>query len=462
MRTIATICFTLIFLFHSHAGISQYVKLFDFETATGFYPHYGALISDGTYLYGTTSNGGSDSNGVVFKIKKDGTDYTILHDFADADGFVLESSLVFVGDYLYGATKFGGTYAFGTIFKVKNDGTDFETVVSFDNVVYGLNPFGALFYDGNMLYGMATGGANNSGTIYKLSPDGSGFEVVFNFLMDLSTGRGPQGHLISDGIYLYGMTVIGGSANQGVVFRIKPDGAEYMNLVEFMDDPNGSYGYGGLVYDGSEYLYAMTNTGGEYNRGTIFKVKTDGTGYVKLLDMNNSDGAQPLGSLVLVGNKLYGMTELSGSDAKGNVFSIETDGSNFTTLVDFSGDDGSLPFGTLLYEDEVLYGMTTEGGINNHGVIFSTALSGTQIIKPHSSTELKIYPNPAQNFCNLILPIEYKDCIIQINSAEGSIVSIEKINGINATLELQQLPAGVYMMKFQKEDLSFVRKLIVE
>ena len=61
---------------------AQYTKLCDFDAnTTGAYPGYNALISDGTYLYGTTTNGGNDGRGVVFKIKRDGTDFQKLFDF---------------------------------------------------------------------------------------------------------------------------------------------------------------------------------------------------------------------------------------------------------------------------------------------------------------------------------------------------------------------------------------------
>jgi hypothetical protein len=32
--------------------------------------------------------------------------------------------------------------------------------------------------------------------------------------------------------------------------------------MDMLDDPNGAFGYGSLIYDGT-YLYGMTNNGGE-------------------------------------------------------------------------------------------------------------------------------------------------------------------------------------------------------
>ncbi|MEO6168682.1 MAG: choice-of-anchor tandem repeat GloVer-containing protein, partial [Chitinophagales bacterium] len=343
--------------------LAQYTKLLDMDnTATGIYPYYGALYSDGTFLYGTTTNGGLNGDGTIFKIKSDGTAFSKLLDFDETvTGSIGESSLISDGTYLYGTARKGGTSGDGTVFKIKPDGTGFTKIHDFAGEELGRDPHGSLYDDGIFLYGMTgQGGADGVGTIYKLQKDGSDFSIVFNFeFWDFAlTGNSPYGSLITDGTYLYGMTVGGGVVNQGVVFKIKPDGTGFLKLLDFTDDPNGSWGYGSLVYDGT-YLYGMTNNGGEYNRGTIFKVKTDGTNYEKLLDLDNSNGAQPLGSLILVGTTLYGMTELGGedNDAQGNMFSIETDGSNFTTLIDFDGDNGSTPYGTLLYEDGAFFGM---------------------------------------------------------------------------------------------------------
>ena len=45
---------------------------------------------------------------------------------------------------------------------------------------------------------------------------------------------------ISDGTYLYGMTVYGGAYNDGVVFKIKPDGTGYVKLLDFDSTTNGA------------------------------------------------------------------------------------------------------------------------------------------------------------------------------------------------------------------------------
>lgn len=351
---------------------AQFEKLMDFTgNETGCYPYFAALLFDGTYLYGSNTNCGANTDGVIFKILPDGSGFTKLYDLNDdVTGYGSESTLTTDGTYLFGTTKGGGPNNHGTVYKLKKDGTDFTVLFDFPDEINGFYPEGGLYFDGTYLYGGTTnGGSNSGGVLYKIKPDGSDFSVVFNLGCALS-GCSNYGAAVSDGVYLYGMTVGGGAGSLGTVFRVKPDGSDFSVLMDMMDDPNGAWGYGSLVLDGTT-LYGMTNNGGEDNRGTIFKIETDGSGYQKLLDFDDDNGAQPLGSLILVGSTLYGMAELGGVPYLGTLFQINTDGSGFTILHEFDGaETGAYPFGTLVYANGALFGMTNSGGSNDVGVIF--------------------------------------------------------------------------------------------
>ncbi|MBW8050128.1 MAG: hypothetical protein FVQ77_07275, partial [Cytophagales bacterium] len=100
-------------------------------------------------------------------------------------------------------------------------------------------------------------------------------------------GANPQydQNLISVGGVMYGMTSSGGinSLGLGTLFKIMPDGTGYAKLLDFAGTTNGSYPHGSLISDGT-FLYGMTKLGGTNNKGTLFKIMPDGTGYAKLLD----------------------------------------------------------------------------------------------------------------------------------------------------------------------------------
>ena len=295
---------------------SQYTKLLDFTGATnGKHPN-GTLISDGTFLYGTTTDGGTTDNGVIFKIMPDGSGYSKLLDFAGiSNGNHPTGSLVTDGTNLFGMTYDGGANNLGVLFKIKPDGTGYSNLIAFSGSPAGSNPYGSLLYDGTFLYGMTfKGGTNDGGIVFKIKPDGTGYVKLLDFL-GASNGGGPYGSLISDGTFLYGMTSYGGTANLGLVFKVKTDGTGYMKLLDFTGSANGSDPSGTLFYDGT-FLYGMTVNGGANNDGNLFKLKPDGTAYSTLLDFAGlTNGKNPVGALVSDGTYLYGTTSTGGANS---------------------------------------------------------------------------------------------------------------------------------------------------
>ncbi|HXC03713.1 MAG TPA: choice-of-anchor tandem repeat GloVer-containing protein, partial [Bacteroidia bacterium] len=269
-----------------------YSDLFDFSaTGYGSGPD-GSLYYDGTYLYGTTEYGGVNNDGVVFKIKTDGTGYSKLLDFAGTtNGNYPFGALISDGTYLYGMTNAGGSGNLGTLYKIKKDGTAYAKLVDFNGTTSGANPLGALYFDGTYLYGMTElGGALNIGTVFKLLPDGSGYTDLFDF--NGGNGREPMGGLISDGTYLYGMTNIGGVNDDGVVFKIRKDGTGYVHLADFNNAGNGANPHGDLYFDGSTF-YGTTSVGGANSMGTVFKFTSSSTGIEELQDHPESLSVYP-------------------------------------------------------------------------------------------------------------------------------------------------------------------------
>src|SRR6478736_4280995 len=100
--------------------------------------------SDGV-LYGTTVTGGSENAGAVFKLNKDGSAYAVLRSFAVTNGQGPYGGLVEGSDgALYGSTYLGGASKLGTVFKLKKDGSDLTVLHSFMGGSDGKNPRGAL------------------------------------------------------------------------------------------------------------------------------------------------------------------------------------------------------------------------------------------------------------------------------------------------------------------------------
>jgi uncharacterized repeat protein (TIGR03803 family) len=83
--------------------------LYSFSGPDGRTP-LGGLVMDSGYLYGTTSSGGTNNQGTVFKYPKlfNGTYLTVLHNFAGADGNSPRATLLLGDDGVIYGTAFGG------------------------------------------------------------------------------------------------------------------------------------------------------------------------------------------------------------------------------------------------------------------------------------------------------------------------------------------------------------------
>ena len=124
-------------------------------------------------------------------------------------------------------------------------------------------------------------------------------------------------------------------------------------------------------------LYGTTAAAGSSGAGTVFAVNTDGTDFRIVHSFNYWDGANPWSGLILSGNTLYGTTYQGGSSGWGNgtVFAVNTDGTGFTNLYSFTGgSDGANPIGGLILSSNTLYGTTQLGGSSGQGTAFSLPL----------------------------------------------------------------------------------------
>ncbi|MBK7668657.1 MAG: T9SS type A sorting domain-containing protein [Sphingobacteriaceae bacterium] len=237
------------------------------------------------------------------------------------------------------------------------------------------------------------GGVSGLGVIYKVLPDGTNYSVLMNFTGAVNGSR-PEGSFTYDGTYLYGMTSTGGTSDLGTLFKIKTDGTGYVKLKDFTGTLNGSTPKGTLIYDGT-FLYGITSLGGAWGQGDIFKIKPDGTGYTNLYGFNTSIGLGLKGSLCTDGTHLYGMTNSGGLSNKGIIFKILPDGTGFSTLLNFNGAlNGANPLGSLTFDGTYLYGMTENGGSSGSGVVFKILPNGTGYVKLNDFTGIINGSNP--------------------------------------------------------------------
>jgi uncharacterized repeat protein (TIGR03803 family) len=248
------------------------------------------------------------SCGTVFKLtptKDGGWAESVLYRFCSltncGDGLYPLAGLIFdQAGNLYGTTSAGGANGGGTVFKLTPtvDGGWTENVLYSFCPVYscsdGLSPVAGLIFDtSGTLYGTTNYGGDamcnegqgpGCGTVFKLTPshDGSWAESV---LHSFGGGGGayPLAGLVFDATgSLYGTTIYGGDFNKcpslgcGVVFKLTHDRGEWKETVlhAFFDDP-GAFPYGGVTFDSFGNLYGTTFGEGGGDRptyGSVFKI----------------------------------------------------------------------------------------------------------------------------------------------------------------------------------------------
>ncbi len=246
----------------------------------------------------------------------------------------------------------------------------------------GTGPYASLTLAGPTLYGTTLngGGVNDAGTIFAVKTNGTGYTILHPFSGQPGDGDAPIASLTLSGSVLYGTTDLGGNYNKGVVFAINTNGTGYTILCHLgagSSDPSRSAGAVTIV---GSTLYGTTVHGGGSGYGTVFSVNNNGTGLATVHSFAGSsggEGAYPREELTLSGSRLYGITLQGGSGNHGTVFAVNTDGSDFAVVHDFSTSEGTLPDAGLVLIGSTLYGTTSSGGSNDAGTVFRVNTNGT-------------------------------------------------------------------------------------
>jgi gliding motility-associated-like protein len=155
-------------IFKINTDGSGFTTLYDFNDADGKNP-WGYLTLSGSVLYGATWGGGVTGNGVIYKINTDGSGFTKLFDFNGANGDQPWSvSLSTSGNVLYGTTTLGGVDSLGCIYKINTNGGGYCKILDFHGTDNGSIPQSELLLSGNTLYGTTSkGGSLGVGVIFK-------------------------------------------------------------------------------------------------------------------------------------------------------------------------------------------------------------------------------------------------------------------------------------------------------
>jgi uncharacterized repeat protein (TIGR03803 family) len=272
-------------LCRSPAVAGSYAQIHAFTGgADGALPYDKLTPDSSRSLYGTASAGGvlcsADAAfgcGVIFKIDVT-SKFSVIYDFTGAvDGYNPRAGLALARATLFGGSLGGPTGA-GLLFSVKPDGTQFTVLHQFTGIDgYSLQGMMQPESDGDLFGATEYGGpeyteaGTGNGVLFRIGTNGT-YTVVHRFA-GYSDGRRPTALLSDASGNLFGSTFSGGGACKvgqgcGVIFEYAPSTKTYTVLYAFQGDDGGNPILGSIGPDGT--LYGAAQSDGQHNHGTLF------------------------------------------------------------------------------------------------------------------------------------------------------------------------------------------------
>jgi len=285
-----------------------------------------------------------------------GWGYGVIHSFCHntncTDGSEPDYGLAYAGQAagafwdetspLFGTTTVGGANNMGAVYKLAPTGSgwSFQVIHSYSSGFHG----GDLLVDssGNLFGTTLLGGANSGGTIYRLTAGTWGETTLHNFCAEANCADGwePSGRLLMDAAgNLFGTTGGGGAGAHctadhgcGVVFERTANG-KFKVLYDFCSRSNCRDGLdpsAGVIMDASGNLLGTSYEGGTGSGGTAFSLSRSNNWAETVLynfcsALNCADGAGPVAPLIMdASGNLFGTGATGGANGDyGTVFELK-------------------------------------------------------------------------------------------------------------------------------------------
>jgi uncharacterized repeat protein (TIGR03803 family) len=343
-------------LFEINSG-GDLTTLYDFcsqpNCADGVLPAVALMQATDGDLYGVAP-GGANEGGTVFKISPGGQ-FASVYNFCSqpncTDGEGPAAALIQTANgEFYGTTTSGGANGGGTIFRISASGqlTTLYNFCSQANCADGSFPSTALIQATNGdFYGTTElGGAGDSsncdnaqgagcGTIFKMTPRG-GLTTLYSF--DGTDGFNPSTLIRGSNGVFYGTTFNGGARRGGTVFEITPAG-KFATLYSFCSQPKCADGVKAksLMQATNGNLYGTDTSGGTTGRGTLFSINVGLGPFVALRASFGVVGA----TVTLLGTNLTGTTSVTFNGTSAT-FTVNATGTAITATVPAGATTGTV------------------------------------------------------------------------------------------------------------------------
>ena len=338
----------------SAPGYSPLYTFGKFPMKEGTHPQFVAVAPDGS-IYAATSGGGKYQHGALCRMKADGSDFTVIHNFAGgrSDGNNPMSLMVGPDGAAYGSLMDQGPTGAGLIYRCATGDSDYKIVHAFDSNKEGATPVICAIDPDGTIYGVV--GRVSPFPIFRMKSDGSDVTLIYKVKpaqgIPDTTGSGP----FTDGGdgFFYGV-------NRDSIFKIKKDGSGHALVRPFGGNPvdiNSTEHPPIVGPDGA--LYGFATNGGPNNTGVVFRLNKDGSDY-KIILNPEGEQFQPHAIAFGAGAKLYVM-------ARPGIVRANLDGTGMEVVEKMDGG----PFrSSVVTRNGALYGVAQQGGQHDGGIVF--------------------------------------------------------------------------------------------
>ncbi len=269
-----------------------FTDLHDFNgSGDGYYPLAPLLAADGN-IYGVTYQGGANDLGTFYKRSPGGT-LTTLHTFDSGNNGNAPQCIPTqgAGGDFYCTTTGGGANGDGTVFKISSAGK-FSLLHTFTGGASdGVLPSSGVILatDGNFYGTTLAGGASNQGTVFKMTASG---KVTLLHSFNGSTDGGYPANGVTQGSdgNLYGAAndCNGGCGSNWTAYKVTRTGV-FTVLHTFNGGSDGRLPDGGIVQLTNGIFYGVCEQGGNGN-GTLWTINTDLGPFVNLVSTSGKEG----------------------------------------------------------------------------------------------------------------------------------------------------------------------------
>lgn len=104
-------------------------------------------------------------------------------------------------------------------------------------------------------------------------------------------------------------------------------------------------------------------------------------------------------------------------------------------------------------------GRTAESPQDSVDIVFNQSAGVKKVLNP--TTNVDVYPNPANDYLTISLPTNAQEGTVKINDVLGKVVFEEKISA-NKKLNTEDFKNGVYILSFQSNGNTYTKRFVVK